>query len=218
MLFPEEERISKQEDIAVLNLSLQLPIGFHLQELKTKIVPIEKIKRFGPKDGRVAYAFTYKKRARLLSEGLRLTEDIFGVVLDGSGSLSIWNKRCAKNSGEWMESTNPLDWAGFYYEAVSSRKQMEARKEKPKMDVELFKGMAIRELPGLPMLIGAEILMEQHENEIFIRGWQEMESKEKAYKQGNLRGMILIENINSEAGFQQFSQALVDFHQSFKKK
>lgn len=125
----EEER---QKNQAVLEMDSQLPIKAHLEILREKIAPEQKIQRWGPVNGEVAYSLVYEKkkriiqvaqpahgltaRARVLSgivgpDGTTLkdTVDVFGLCLNDQGRVLIRNRRCAE-SPYFEKGINPLTW------------------------------------------------------------------------------------------------------------
>ncbi len=60
----QEEKQAKQEEKErnrlVVELDRQLPIGQALETLRNKIAPLEHVRRFGPKGGKIAYVLPYR--------------------------------------------------------------------------------------------------------------------------------------------------------------
>lgn len=106
----------KQRNQAVLELDSQLPIGEYLEVLKNKIAPLEYVRKFGPKKGKIGYSFIYGGGVRSLGtfsetsiagdrcgnthaytvkeSVIRIARDVVGLTLNYLGTIRIAKRTC----------------------------------------------------------------------------------------------------------------------------
>jgi hypothetical protein len=192
--------------------------------LRDSIVPKSRLEINGPKNGDASLSFSYNQRFRVTDTGIKTTKDVLGIVLRENNNLLIWNKRCAKDSAEYMESTNPIDWVSYYEEFLLARRDVEkigdkfeeARKKLNKLGRESLHGLARSRYPGIPSAFGVDMLRGEVEGEIIMETSQREATKKQIYKQGDLRNLAIIENINSEFGIKRYIDELANFYTGLK--
>ncbi|MFH0942714.1 MAG: hypothetical protein V1810_00925 [Candidatus Beckwithbacteria bacterium] len=59
----------KKKNEEVFQLASQFPIKQYLEVLRDKVAPMRQVRSYGPKNGKIAYALTYKARVQLEATG-----------------------------------------------------------------------------------------------------------------------------------------------------
>jgi hypothetical protein len=215
---------------AVLELDAQLPIQQYLKALRDQLAPKQRVNKFGPENGVIAFSIEYNKKLRyeIINEtnhhGYRQTKDILGIVLDGGGVLFIWNKRYVKNANnsESIDTTNPILWQPFFDEKVEHTAlgriklvQMEralVRIQREEDEKKWLKNPTRENRPfwrPMPEVnVSDYIAADPSGEETYIR--------KTGITRGDLREVVKIGGINSPEGLQQFAQALTEFYVGLK--
>ena len=215
---------------AVLELDAQLPIQQYLKALRDQLAPKQRVNKFGPENGVIAFSIEYNKKLRyeIINEtnhyGYRQTKDILGIVLDGGGDLFIWNKRYVKNvnNSESIDTTNPILWQPFFNEEVEHtalgriklvqmerdlvRMQREEDNKKWLKDPTRENRPYWRPMPEVSVI--DYITADPLGKETYIR--------KTGITRGDLREVVKIGGINSPEGLLQFTQALTEFYVGLK--
>lgn len=80
---------TKKKNQEVFQLDSQLPVRQYLEVLRDKIMPMRQIKRYGPKDGKIAYGLVYGVRAQFEPTGKSHTKkERIETVISGRGFSS----------------------------------------------------------------------------------------------------------------------------------
>ena len=195
----------------------------NLEKLSSAVVSSGKLKTFGPENERIAFAFTYNKKLRWLKEGPKVTKDIFGVVVYGDKRMTVWNKRCARKTNEYVESENPLVWESLYTDEIGASDELrrlidEFGRKEENMYSEENRRRAIGKYPSTPLFLAEQFLAQDRKTAIFrlIESKVEPRGASKSSTRGDLRKRTFIENIDSSIGAKQFTEALTSFYVGLK--
>jgi len=131
----------RQANQAVLKLDSQLPIGEYIKVLKSRVVSLESVRKWGPKNGEIDYAFPFQlkigKRVVKKSQlppgrnlpgggvddyGWRMWRNVFGVRLMHDGYIVIGQAERVFP----LDSINPRYWLSgnsFYINSEEGLKQ-----------------------------------------------------------------------------------------------
>lgn len=86
-----------QRNQAVLDLDAQLPIQQYLEILKDKIEPKERVERWGPEAGVIAYAFSYGLRIKKIIDSPEGYSKLMSAS-DRAGHTSYWRNHYLEES------------------------------------------------------------------------------------------------------------------------
>lgn len=128
----EKEIIKQQNQAAnqaVAELDSQFPIRGFIEELQAAVVPLESVRKYGPKDGKIAYAFPYRLGAgtwvrygetvsggpggevsQNIDKSFEIWRDVFGATLNHEGIIRIQTTSCSF----FGPGMNPLNWDWDY--------------------------------------------------------------------------------------------------------
>ena len=124
----------RQNNQTVLTLDSQLPIREYLEVLKNKIVPLEYVRKNGPKNGRMAYSFIYSSGLKIISKpesegmtggfrnyyykqghrfGLRVDREILVVEINYKKILSIGvvTRSIGVETNTGLNGASPLEYS-----------------------------------------------------------------------------------------------------------
>ena len=132
------ETAEKQINQAVLKLDLQLSIKEYLEALRDQIAPKQKINKWGPDDGKIAYALVYQVKLRkvetsfhiefsgepglghggsrdpVLDYGWRRIKSVIGIQLNKYGDVSVEKNQCTNFSSFYDSDLNPFSWKEYF--------------------------------------------------------------------------------------------------------